>query len=231
MRAGYELSIEVSEPYPFDKKNLPQIVDNKWVKNQWPIVYFINSNETKKAYVGESTNFSQRVKNHLKNKEKSSLNMLSIIGSDKFNKSATLDIESKLIQYLSGEGSFELLNGNFGLINHNYYQQDIYANLFSEIWNKLLEKKVVSKTLEEIENSELFKYSPYKSLSEDQYYSVIELLEHLTHHPETTIVVKGSTGTGKTILASYLLKLLYTNVALMEEETLNESEKYELELI
>ena len=38
-------------------------------------------------------------------------------------------------------------------------------NLFKEIWIKLLEKKIVSKSLAEIENSELFKYSPYKALN------------------------------------------------------------------
>src|SRR5690606_9652502 len=176
MNSSFRLSIEVSDPYDFNRSTLNKINENKWVKNQWPLVYFIQNNKKKVAYVGESTNFSNRVKDHLANPKKSeAFNQISIIGSDKFNKSATLDFESKLIQYISSEGTYELQNGNYGLINHNYYQQDLYKNLFKDIWGKLIENKIVTKSLEEIENSELFKYSPYKSLNEDQYNSVLEI--------------------------------------------------------
>src|SRR5690606_30529560 len=181
MSSSFQLSIEISEPYDFNKDSLPEINENKWVKNQWPLVYFIQNSKNKVAYVGESTHFSKRIKDHLSNPKKANaFNQISIIGSDKFNKSATLDIESKLIQYISSEGSYQLQNGNHGLINHNYYQQDLYKNLFKDIWSKLIENKIVSKSLDEIENSELFKYSPYKSLNEDQYNSVLEILEALT---------------------------------------------------
>ena len=167
MSLSFELSIEVSEQYDFNKESLNKIELNPWVKNQWPLVYFIQ-NKTEQipiAYVGESTNALSRIKNHLANPERRKLNKISIIGSDKFNKSATLDIESNLIQYITAEGTYELQNGNYGLINHNYYQQDLYKDLFKEVWNKLIEKKFVTKSLTEIENSEIFKYSPYKSLN------------------------------------------------------------------
>jgi DNA replication protein DnaC len=149
-----------------------------------------------------------RIKNHLGNPERCKLNKISIIGSDKFNKSATLDIESNLIQYITAEGSYTLQNGNYGLINHNYYQQDLYKNLFKEVWNKLIDRKIVTKSLQEIENSELFKYSPYKALNTDQYHSVIEILDALTQKQSSKIFISGSAGTGKTILATYLIKLL-----------------------
>lgn len=214
MKQSFELAIEISEQYDFNKASLNKIGQNPWVKNQWPLVYFIQ-NETKKiAYVGESTNASVRIKNHLDNPKKSTVfNKISIIGSDKFNKSATLDIESNLIQYITSEGTYELQNGNYGLVNHNYYQQDLYKGLFKEIWHKLLEKKIVSKSLAEIENSELFKYSPYKSLNEDQYKSVLEILEGLTKNNTNRIFIKGSAGTGKTILATYLIKLLNSDIS------------------
>lgn len=177
MSTSFELSIEISEQYDFSKESLNKIEQNLWVKSQWPLVYFIQNDSIKVAYVGESTNASKRIQNHLANPERCKLNKISIIGSDKFNKSATLDIESSLIQYITAEGTYELQNGNFGLINHKYYQQDLYKNLFKEVWNKLIEKKIVTKSLNEIENSELFKYSPYKSLNEDQYNSVLEILD------------------------------------------------------
>lgn len=232
MISHFDLSIEISERYDFDNKSLDKINKNPWVKNQWPLVYFIQNENKRVAYVGESTNFSNRIKNHLANPKKANaFNQISIIGSDKFNKSATLDIESKLIQYISSEGSYELQNGNHGLINHNYYQQDLYKNLFKDIWTKLIENKIVSKSLEEIENSELFKYSPYKSLNEDQYNSVLEIIEAITKKDSSKIFIKGSAGTGKTILATYLIKLLSSDVSETNMDDFSDNEIQEINLI
>ncbi len=232
MSLSFELSIEVSEQYEFDRNSLDKIAENPWVKNQWPLVYFIQNETEKIAYVGESTNASNRIKNHLANPiKKNAFNKISIIGSDKFNKSATLDIESNLIQYITSEGTYKLLNGNYGLINHNYYQQDLYKDLFKEIWNKLIEKKIVSKSLIEVENSELFKYSPYKSLNEDQYNSVLEILDGLCVNKSNQIFVKGSAGTGKTILATYLIKLLHTIIEDTSTSELNDDELKEVNYI
>ena len=58
-----------------------------------------------------------------------------------------------------------------------------------------------------IDNSDLFKYSPYKSLTNDQHDSVLEILGLLTKKEENTIFVEGGAGTGKTILAIYMMKL------------------------
>jgi DUF2075 family protein/DNA replication protein DnaC len=231
MSVSFELSVEVSEQYPFKKDALRQIEQNPWVKNQWPIVYFIRNEAVKAAYVGESTNALSRIKNHLANPERCKLETISIIGSDKFNKSATLDMESNLIQYITAEGTYKLQNGNYGLINHNYYQQDLYKNLFREVWNKLVEKKIVTKSLTEIENSELFKYSPYKALNEDQYNSVLEILEGLTSKESNKIFVSGSAGTGKTILATYLIKLLCSDVENESLDDFNEDELREIRLV
>lgn len=232
MISNFELSVEVSERYNFNKTSLEQINENIWVKNHWPIVYFIQNEVKKVAYVGESTNFSQRIKDHLANSKKSkAFNQISIIGSDKFNKSATLDIESKLIQYISSEGTYELHNANFGLINHNYYQQDLYKNLFKSIWSKLIEKKIVNKSLEEIENSELFKYSPYKTLNDDQHNSIFEIIEAITNKNTNQVFINGSAGTGKTILASFLIKLLSSDIIETDDESFSETEIQELHLI
>lgn len=231
MNLSFELSIEVSEQYDFNKDSLTKIEQNTWVKNQWPLVYFIHNETIKLAYVGESTNASSRIKNHLANPERCKLNKISIIGSDKFNKSATLDIESSLIQYITAEGTYKLQNGNYGLINHNYYQQDLYKNHFKQIWNTLIEKKIVTKSLTDIENSELFKYSPYKSLNEDQYNSVLQILGGLTSNKSNKIFISGSAGTGKTILATYLMKLLTTEVENIQLEEFNDDELREINYI
>lgn len=232
MSLSFDLSIEVSEQYDFNKDALPKIEGNTWVKNQWPLVYFLQNENKRVAYVGESTNAVSRIKNHLANPKKAeAFSKISIIGSDKFNKSATLDIESSLIQYITAEGTYELQNGNYGLVNHNYYQQDLYKDLFKEVWTKLIEKKVVSKSLVEIENSEIFKYSPYKSLNEDQYKSVSEILDGLCEKQTTRIFVKGGAGTGKTILATYLIKLLSSEITDSNSEDYNDDELREINYI
>lgn len=227
----FELAIEVSEQYPFNKESLGKIEQNPWVKNQWPLVYFIQNEKDKIAYVGESTNALSRIKNHLGNPKRSKFDKISIIGSDKFNKSATLDIESNLIQYITAEGTYRLQNGNFGLVNHNYYQQDLYKKLFKEIWHKLVERKIVTKSLTEIENSELFKYSPYKALNEDQYNSVLQILDGLTTKESNRIFISGSAGTGKTILATYLIKLLVSDVNELQSDEYNEDEIKEIKYV
>ena len=184
-----DLSVDISE-YEFSKNSLSKISNNQWVKNQWPLVYFIQNQKQKIAYVGESTNGLSRINNHLDNSKRTVLDKVSIIGCDKFNKSATLDIESQLIQYISSEGSFALQNGNNGLTHHNYYQRDLYSSLFKEIWSKLIEKKIVGKSLEEIQNSNFFKYSPYKSLNQDQYNSVLEIIENLNKKNRIIFLLK-----------------------------------------
>lgn len=205
--------IDISNPYPFNRDGLKELEQNPWVSHQWPVVYFIQNGSRKIGYIGESANALARIKSHLANPEKSNnLNEISIIGSERFNKSATLDIESSLIQYVSAEGSFELQNGNYGLLNHQYYEKARYQDIFKEIWAQLIRHKIVDRSLEEIANSQVFKYSPYKSLNEDQYLSVLEIMKGLTSGHSNKIFVQGGAGTGKTILATYMVKLLKSNV-------------------
>ena len=229
----FELSIQVSESYPFNLESIKEIEKNQWVRNQWPLVYFLrNGSINKEVYIGESNNASLRLKNHLTNPEKKdSFQTVNIIGSDKFNKSATLDLESRLIQYINAEGTFTTKNLNLGHQNHNYFQQDLYKNLFNTVWQKLIEKKIVSKSLTEIENTELFKYSPYKSLNDGQYKSVLEILSCINKSEGNSIFISGSAGTGKTILATYLMKLLYSDVHINDDFELNEDDIYEISLI
>lgn len=63
-----------------------------------------------------------------------------------------------------------------------------------------------------IENTDLFKYLPYKSLTVDQYMIVNDILSDLAtlvnKKEPATFVVEGGVGTGKTILGVYILKLL-----------------------
>jgi DUF2075 family protein len=226
MNAITDIVIDLNR-YPFSKNALSEIAENKWVKSQWPLVYLIKNDKRKLAYVGETTNAFNRIKNHFANEDRLVLNTITLIGSDRFNKSATLDIESQLIQYLSAENTYKLQNGNGGLTHHNYYEKPFYRDIFKEIWARLKSEKLVSKSIEEIENSDLFKYSPYKALSDDQRESVMEIINTLNSQQHPSIFVEGSAGTGKTILATYLMKLLHSPLPAADE--IEDLEGYRLE--
>jgi DUF2075 family protein/putative NADH-flavin reductase len=149
---------------------------------------------------------------HKKNEERKELTKVEMIYDEKMNKSASLDIESSLIKYVSGDGLYKLQNVSAGLLNHNYYQRNIYTELFKEIWVELKKRKLVKSDLFQIENTDLFKYSPYKSLTTDQYIAVDNILQNIADHAKslTTNLIRGSAGTGKTVLAVFLVKLLAT---------------------
>ncbi len=146
----------------------PELENVHYAKDLWPVVYILSDGKIKEAYIGETTDTFSRMAAHLKNSDKSKLSEVHIVTSNTFNKSATLDIESNLIRYFSGDGKYRLLNGNIGLANHNYYQKPQYWEIFRSIWDQLRAKGIAQHSLEHIDNSDLFKYSPYKSLSLDQ---------------------------------------------------------------
>ena len=196
--------------YPFNKADIGLINNDAFARDTYPIVYILYNTETMIAYVGESTNAINRMSNHLTHPEKKSLKSVYIISDESFNKSAALDIESNLIQYMTAAGDFKLLNGNGGVSSHNYYQKSEYFKVFKEVWSKLTFENIRIKDLLELENSDVYKYSPYKSLSPDQYKSLLGIFKSYSCGKIKKIFVNGSAGTGKTILAIYLIKLLTT---------------------
>ena len=188
----------------------PNILKNEKYGSNWPVVYILNNSD--EAYVGETTDASIRSNQHLANEVRRSLNKINIIGDDTFNKSSILDLESFLIKYMSADEKFKLQNGNGGLQNHNYYQRKMYETKFREIWIQLQSKGLVKHDLKQIANSDLFKYSPYKALTTDQYIIVNDILSDLADlvnkKDEATFLVDGGAGTGKTVLGIYILKML-----------------------
>jgi DUF2075 family protein len=96
-----------------------------------------------------------------------------------------------------------------GLADHTYFQKDIlYGQIFKEIWDLFRKKGISKSTIEEINNTDLFKYSPYKSLSRDQRNSIVEIVDNLVNFHSKTILVEGGAGTGKTVLAIYIIKMI-----------------------
>ena len=198
--------------YEFNKGLNAEIENLNDVKNYWPLVYILSNGKIKEAYIGETTDAQARMTSHLKHINKSKLSAVHLITSKKFNKSATLDIESNLIKYFSADGQYELMNANIGIANHNYYQkEELYEGVFYSIWNELRSKGIVKHSLEYINNSDLFKYSPYKNLTREQISGLERIIDNLLDNNFRDIIIEGGAGTGKTILAIFLFKLLNTD--------------------
>jgi DUF2075 family protein/DNA replication protein DnaC len=194
--------------FPFNKEDFDQIKNYKFGRN-WPVVYILENK--KEIYIGQTVNAYSRSKQHFDNEERKKLNQIHIITDEEFNVSATLDIESWLIQYIAADGQFMLQNGNGGLKNHNYYDKIKYKTKFEIAWDHLRQRGIVKNSLEDLKNSDLFKYSPYKSLTEDQFIVANKILKDIQKNQTNTVIVKGKPGTGKTILATYLFKFLKEN--------------------
>lgn len=198
------------EGFPFDKRILKGLSDTDSRLENWPVVYTIEND--KKIYVGETTNARVRMQQHLDSPTKQGLKRVRVILNDEFNKSVCLDLESHLIRYLAADDKYEVINGNHGVSDTNYFERSRYRDDFNEIFTQLFDDGVLTRTIPEIVNSNLFKYSPYKALNPEQAAAVEEILETLfatwASASNTPMVVQGDPGTGKTIVAIYLVKLL-----------------------
>ncbi|MBP5512221.1 DUF2075 domain-containing protein [Candidatus Saccharibacteria bacterium] len=198
--------------YSFDQESINNLAVADRLEENWPVVYQIYND--REIYVGETTNLKNRMNQHMANDEKSSLRhgSLKVVFDETFNKSAALDLESYLIQYFHGDGKYRVLNRNFGMCDRDYYDRANYRQIFEDIWNRLRELKIADKTISEINNSELFKFSPYKNLNFEQLNVVTEIVQNIDEaimkNTKSISIVDGDAGTGKTIVVMYLAKLL-----------------------
>lgn len=218
--------------YSFNNDLIQEINENHFVKGCWPLVYILSDDQIKHAYIGETTDAISRLSTHLKNTQKRVLTTARLVMSDKFNKSAALDIESNLIKYLAGDGKFKLLNANLGIANHTYYQKkEVYWDIFLTLWEELKSEGIVNSSIESINNSDLFKYSPYKSLTKEQKVGLISIIEALLDDSVSTVMIEGGAGTGKTILAIYLFAILHTDINELDLDEFGEEEDSFLKLV
>jgi DUF2075 family protein len=212
---------------PFDQDSLVAWSLANEIARDWPVVYILNND--KEVYVGETINAQSRLQQHLSTESKKNLKRVQIVLSAKFNKSACLDLESQLIQYLAADGAHRVLNANAGIVDGNYFDREEYRATFQAIFDRLVENGLLTRSVPEIINSNLFKYSPFKSLTADQAIAVKGILDEILRGKRkgksAKIVVEGDPGTGKTIIAIYLMKLIQdianlVDVALMDDDSI-----------
>lgn len=202
-------------------------IDENRVRN-WPMVYILTN--TEEAYVGQTTSVLSRMDQHGANPAKHDFTHTNLIYSDAFNMSVITDYEHRLIQLMNADGLYRLTNKNEGLQDSDYYCKDEYDEMFQQLWKELADYNLVQHTIEQLEESEVFKYSPYKRLNTEQEAAFSDIFGAVTSYIDggkpAPIVVEGMPGTGKTVLAVFLLKALrdsekfrHLNVKILEPMT------------
>ncbi len=174
----------------------------------WPMVYILANNS--EAYVGQTTSVAKRMNQHSANEEKGAFDTANIIFNEEFNTSVITDYEHRLIGYMHADGKYRLTNKNDGMTNSNYFSKDAYSKMFDELWGELRNLELADHSIDQIEESEVFKYSPFKGLNADQRVALDKIKTAIDRGLDQAgpIVVEGMPGTGKTILAIFLLKML-----------------------
>lgn len=197
----------------FEPNSVSALVKTDTRLKNWPVVYILTS--SKEVYVGETLDYNKRMSQHLKTVEKNKLDVTHVVIHEKFNKSVCLELESILINLFTGDGKKTVLNANHGIVDADYYQRDSYREIFNEIFESLRSSYgLFSQSKPDIENSDLYKYSPFKQLNEEQENVVTSLSERIISSlsdqksPLQEFIIQGGAGTGKTILAVYLIKLI-----------------------
>jgi uncharacterized protein len=184
--------------------------------NNYPIVYILYNDKKKpSAYIGQTVQAARRLKNHLEDKRRKNLNRSILIGHEKFNQSATYNIESNLINFFIADNRYQLQNVSQTNSRemHNYYEKSFYnEELFQEIWEKLREEKIVYDTVENLRNKDIYKLSPYKELTPQQLDIKNEILdfcrENIMREGNHVIAIEGDAGSGKSVLLSSLFNTI-----------------------
>ena len=198
------------ESVHFSLRDIQEWAEQDSQHTNWPVVYLLQNSS--QVYVGETVHAAKRFQEHLRS-GKATMQQAHVIFHDEFNKSACLNLESQLIALFSGDaGLRKVENLNLGQDRHEFYDKKRYEAYFDEIFEFLHLNGLLSQSAQSIRNGELFKYSPFKDLNGEQSDTVAAIVASLLRAQSvgdnSTYVVQGGMGTGKTIVGVFLAKLL-----------------------
>ncbi|EGE55139.1 DUF2075 domain-containing protein [Streptococcus parauberis] len=226
----------------YDSLTLNSIKSQKLNENDqslildYPTVYIINDKDSKQkskyiVYIGETNDIGRRTKQHLyddiRNGREDFIELsdsataeMFIIGHKYFNKSLTLDIENKLLHYLSSVEAVVKVNNRKENPQNNYYTSETMETIFSKVWRKLHRTNPeLFPTESIIRDSALFKASPFHKLTDEQIEAkneiILKTISILSQNLEgQLLLVEGEAGSGKTVLMSNLLYDLFSDESL-----------------
>lgn len=228
------------EEFAFNS-HTPDIARTEEKCSDWPVVYLIHGSLDKKPcplYIGETSNFIGRVKQHLADEEKCNLySGIKVVINNRYNKSAILDVEQTLIRLFKCDRKFAVKNKNLGQsAHHDYYQRFSYVEEMETLWTHI---HLSRKSFLDITSSDKYKFSPYTALTVEQrdvcFKAIESILDALAKGKKRVQLISGAAGTGKTIVATKILSLLLeTNAQPMnlarDEEDLDADESYCLKI-
>ncbi|MGG4559108.1 DNA/RNA helicase domain-containing protein [Bacillus toyonensis] len=181
------------------------------------VTYIYYNLELKNIYIGETKDFCTRHDQHMREDhflEGKFDQCIVIYNASKFTESHVKDLEFMLINHMFAERDvtkFNLFNRNNGQAQPVYNgRNEMEQVVFVDLWeNKLFNKElVVTRELSKIRNKILFKYSPFKQLSQQQLDYEDEIIKNI--HSKHMVI--GGAGTGKSILLmSIIYKLINEN--------------------
>lgn len=191
---------------------------------RYPTVYIINDKKREnnfEVYVGETADIRNRTRQHLNVDTKlkpfwedfssSSNSSMYVIGHEIFNKSLTLDIENRLMQYLLSVDNISRVHNSRTNQQNEYYTSEKLDEIFSDIWGTLNKKNRILFPIESIiKDSAIFKASPFHKLTQEQINAKEEILNKIKEsiildEEGQLLIVEGEAGSGKTVLMSTLL--------------------------
>lgn len=208
---------------------------NRKIIKDYPTVYIHNwKNKDKyEVYVGETNDIIRRTLQHYEKTSESNNwqhnllqddSSLYVIAHPKFNKSLTLDIENRLMHYLSGTDNVIKICNARGNPQNSYYPVEEFDGIFKNIWKELTK---LNPTLflpqSKIMDSALFKASPLHKLKGKQILykeEIITAIEEIlvSGKQNQLLLVEGSAGTGKTVLMSSIFYDLINRIYMEEYE-------------
>lgn len=211
------------QSFPLTGEGVSTAASQEQRLKNWPAVYILHQGlstrshrVTQKIYVGETLKVDRRLAQHMQSEAKKDLTETRVVLHEMYNKSATLDLEAFLIRMFSGDGH-EIQNRNEGIVAGHYFAREYYQETFQQIFDQLYAEGLFSQTQLDIVNQDLYKLSPFKELSPEQDESVRRMAEAVLADIDDSegqpssveaMVVQGGPGTGKTVLAVVLMKLL-----------------------
>lgn len=238
-----EVSYDKSTVYQLNQ--LPSNRHQRELLLDYPTVYIINNREHNRnqrytVYVGETNDIAQRTQQHLtidpKNRDdwqrlaNARDAHMFIIAHEHFNKSLTLDIEDRLMLYLSGSNPVKKLNNRRRNDQLNYYPKKEMAAIFSAVWAGLHRRlPALFPTEKIVQESAVFKASPFHALRPEQTTAKQHIIERVrealaNNKRGQLIFVEGNAGSGKTVLLSNLFYDIvngnYDASATVTEETM-----------
>ena len=181
------------------------------------------------VYVGESNNVISRTKQHYESGENPEnwqyilthsreIPQIIIVGHKYFNKSFTLDMENRLIEYMmASEHSVETLHNGRGNPQNEYYPVEEFEEVFHSVWRGLRKiKPDLFLSESAIQHSALYKASPLKKLTDEQIEAketiIAKIYDAIESNQDGQLVfVQGEAGTGKTVLNSSIFYEILTN--------------------